>query len=99
MAYPAIPCPNGLAQLPTPDVSGIYFLWLNDRVVYVGQSRRIKARIFQHLEDASKTFDQFSFLRCSVLRLGEWERFYIESLTPRHNRCGERAPSRLGRVR
>lgn len=88
MAYPAIPCPTGLAQLPTPDVSGVYFLWRQARVVYVGQSRHVKARVLEHLADTSKKFDQFSYVRCGLLKLGEWERFYIESLTPEHNKCG-----------
>lgn len=87
MAIPSIPPRIDLSQLPRTTVTGIYFLWDGDRVVYVGQSKTIGWRIMQHLGDAAKKFDGISFLRCRLGSLNSWERQYIEGLLPRYNRC------------
>lgn len=67
--------------------SGIYFLWHKGEVVYVGQAKNMRTRICDHIGDPLKTFDAVSGFPCSLGRLGEMERHYIERLVPKYNRC------------
>lgn len=87
MARHHIPKPDGLSQLASAGVCGIYFLWLGDRIVYVGQSRLIRLRILQHIDDDVKTFDGLSFIECAPQSLNLRERYFIEALIPRYNVC------------
>jgi hypothetical protein len=87
MGINQIPKPDGMTQLASANVCGIYFLWLGQEIVYVGQSRAIHLRILQHLEDRTKKFDGLSFIVCHPHALNKRERYFIEALTPRYNAC------------
>lgn len=74
-------------SLPVNDgnACGIYFLILNNHVVYVGQSRHsIHARIKSHLRE--KTFDRYFILPCEPEDLDYLETKYIAEHTPVYNR-------------
>ena len=44
-------------------VRGIYFLYLEDKIVYIGKSNsNVMSRIARHDSDAHKIFDSFSFV-------------------------------------
>lgn len=88
MAEFKIPPPAALSQLPTRVAVGIYFLWQEGVIVYVGQSRDISERIGQHLQDRTKVFSEVSFIETHARRLDALERHYIDTLLPRYNRCG-----------
>lgn len=40
-------------------ITGIYFLWRNNKIVYIGESTCIISRVMQH--KSNKKFDRFSF--------------------------------------
>jgi hypothetical protein len=76
-----------MAQLANAKVCGIYFLWLGDKIVYVGQSHQIRLRVLQHVDEAVKVFDGLSFISCPSNELNRRERYFIEALIPRYNAC------------
>ena len=60
--------------------SGVYFLIKGDRVVYVGQSVNIFARISSHVQ--SKDFDSYAYVSCPIDKLDILESLYIHTLSP-----------------
>jgi excisionase family DNA binding protein len=60
---------------------GIYFLILNDAVVYVGQSRDCHARLREHERDGKK-FDKFHIIEAYPRDLNRLEAHYIRKLSP-----------------
>lgn len=40
---------------------GIYFLYKNNKIVYIGESNCIISRVSQHFKDNTKNFDSFTF--------------------------------------
>lgn len=87
MAVHLIPKPDGMAQLANAKLCGIYFLWLGDEIVYVGQSKLIRERILQHIDEDVKLFNGLSFIECRRQDLNRKERLFIEALMPRYNAC------------
>jgi hypothetical protein len=62
--------------------TGVYFLIDNDKVVYVGQSVNVYARIASHND---KVFDSFAFIPCKKKILDTLESLYIHILRPALN--------------
>lgn len=87
MAELEVPQADGLSQLPASTIAGVYFLWHGDLIVYVGQSHHITKRIFEHIKDRTKRFDGMSYIEIRKGRL-RLERYFIEKLLPKYNRCG-----------
>jgi hypothetical protein len=75
---------QGLRELPTGLFCGIYFLTLNNEVVYVGQSIDIPSRVTNH-RISKKTFDRVFFLRVPADHLLEVEKNFIKTLNPKYN--------------
>src|SRR5687768_14805861 len=67
---------------------GIYFLWHDDAIVYVGQSKNVSKRLVDHMMDRLKAFERVSFQPCPRKELLKTERYFIEALLPKYNRCG-----------
>lgn len=65
---------------------GIYFLIKRGRVVYVGQSTNIIARIAQHA--ASRSFGSWHWIQCTRDELNSAETQYIAALCPPWNKVG-----------
>ena len=67
------------------DVSqpGVYLLAMEDRIVYVGQSKNPHARIPQHKD---KEFTHVRILRCPERRLTYWESVLIRKINPVYNK-------------
>ena len=61
---------------------GVYFLISGNKVVYVGQSTNVYARISQHHD---KVFESFAFLPCEQKILDSLESLYIHILRPALN--------------
>lgn len=59
----------------------IYFLVYHNRVVYVGQTMMLPARLMSHREDEYKKFDRAFFLEVPDDMLDEIERHYIRLFT------------------
>ena len=78
--------------------TGVYFLVGGDRVVYVGQSVNVYARISQHHD---KLFDSFAFIPCEKSILNALESLYIHVLRPPLNgnqHGGKQAPLSLNKL-
>lgn len=65
------------------DACGIYFLLLNERVIYVGQSASIARRARAHRKTLS--FDEIHFIEVEKHKLNEAERKFILELKPEKN--------------
>mgnify|MGYP003651074284 CR=1 FL=1 len=66
-----------------PYCSGIYFLWEDGDVVYVGSSQDIRTRLAGHPKERRSM--RVSWLPCRMDNLRNSECFYIWSLSPRLN--------------
>lgn len=64
--------------------SGIYFLIHGKKVVYVGQSVNIYARVAAHKHD-KKIFDRFAYVPCPPVLMDKLESLYIHCLKPSLN--------------
>lgn len=73
---------------------GVYFLYLNGAVVYVGQAGNVRHRLGTHIAEGVKGFDAASCLPCSRQDLYEIERFFICKFVPAYNRCSLSAMAR-----
>lgn len=64
-------------------VCGVYFLFKDERVMYVGQSIDVFTRTYGH---GTRDWDTFSFLECPEDDLNRLEREYIAFYDPPYNR-------------
>lgn len=64
-------------------IVGVYFLINKGKIVYVGQSRNVHARLAVHLDE--KCFDSASVIPCKISELDEVELFYIRKFRPALN--------------
>jgi|TARA_R110000824_G_scaffold55225_1_gene152250 hypothetical protein len=69
-------------SVPYENQCGVYFLVKSDRVVYVGQSIKIGARITEHSK--TKDFDAYAYISCSKDKLDVLESLYIHTLNPEY---------------
>jgi hypothetical protein len=86
------------AANPYELATGVYFLVGGDKVVYVGQSVNVYARIPQHHD---KMFDSFAFIPCEKSMLNALESLYIHVLRPPLNgdqHGGKQAPLPLNKL-
>lgn len=63
-------------------IRGVYFLFDENVVVYIGQAINILRRITEHTD---KTFTSYSYIECSIAEMNELERKYIETYSPKYN--------------
>lgn len=84
---PELGQPVQMSSLPPPGTSGVYFLYRDGVVVYVGQGRNIRARIGAHISECLKFFDAVSFIACPLGELLSRERSFIRRLAPEYNQC------------
>lgn len=76
-----------LRKHPVEMLSGIYFLWYGDTLVYIGQSSNGTSRIMDHKKD--KLFDSWYWIPVVEKYLDDVEYFYIEKFKPEYNKvCG-----------
>jgi hypothetical protein len=73
---------------------GIYFLIRDGRVMYVGQSVNIDARIATHYRSPRRKFDGWHWLPCEPSALDALERRYLDALLPPWNADPETARKR-----
>ena len=83
--------PESVIDLKIP---GVYFLFKDNDLVYVGQSTHVPTRIASHVREGRLEFDKVSFIRVPPERLLEIEAYYIDLLWPEENQTGERAEIR-----
>jgi hypothetical protein len=75
-----------------PVISGIYFLFLGDELVYIGQSRDVHWRVRDHARSARMTFDKWSFVEVSEDDRLRVEENLIRRYKPRLNHTHAKAP-------
>jgi len=68
------------AAFPWEDVSGVYFLISEGKVVYVGQSVCIYSRLRTHIN-----FDKYAYVLCPTKMMDKLESLYIHLLRPERN--------------
>jgi hypothetical protein len=66
--------------VPMHTACGVYFLILEQKIVYVGQSTNVFSRIFTHAQ--TKTFDSYVYIPCDKEMLDKLESLYIHFLSP-----------------
>jgi hypothetical protein len=68
-----------VARADVPTTSGVYFLVKAGRVIYVGQSTNVFARLSAH---AAKDWDRMAYVPCDAVMLDRLESLYIHTLNP-----------------
>lgn len=76
-------------NLPGIDGPGVYLLLSGGEVSYVGRSRRMSARIAEHVE-RGRRFDAAFGIPAEEEELGRLEAALLRALRPAENRVGER---------
>jgi hypothetical protein len=79
---------RNLYKLPIEILStppGIYFLCMDEEIVYVGQALCVAKRISEHINDACKEFNQVYFIPCLKDRLNDFEMALIREFKPKYN--------------
>lgn len=67
-----------------PDGEGVYFLFNDNGLVYVGQAKSISARLHRH-DSASCWFTHFAAIWAPLALLNAVESYYLHSLRPALN--------------
>lgn len=74
---------KGICKYERVSVCGIYFLVLNESVVYVGQSIDIYSRTGNH---SDKLFNDIYIIECKQEKLNELEKHFILKYQPIYNK-------------
>ena len=69
-----------------PQLCGVYFLFRQNEIVYIGQSINVIQRIGAHVTERKKRFDRVLYLPCPQGLLDFYERELIFQFKPRYNR-------------
>lgn len=78
-----------LYKLPMEAINtppGIYFLCKGSAIQYIGQAANVSARVFTHMNEGLKDFDQVYFITCPINRLNKLESALIRYYQPPYNR-------------
>lgn len=75
-------------------IPGVYFLFQDETLVYVGQSTHVPTRIESHVREGRLKFNRVAFIKVPPENLLEVEAYYIDLLWPEENRTGDRAEIR-----
>lgn len=68
-------------------ICGVYFLWQNDTIVYIGMSKHIGNRLRSHASEKISFFDHFSFLQTeNDVEAANLERLFIANNDPKFNK-------------
>jgi len=72
--------------------SGIYFLFNNDDLVYIGQASNITRRILEHITEGTKIFNKVRYNIVPCESLNDVETTLIRSLKPCYNVAAKNGP-------
>lgn len=70
------------------NVAGVYFLFFNDKLLYVGGSADILFRVGQHVRSGSIPFTHYAIRPCAIRLIAEIEERYIKAWRPPYNAAG-----------
>lgn len=79
---------RAISAFKLPTGSGIYFLFQNRRLEYIGQATHLMRRIGQHMAEGVIQFDSASWVNCDVDQLNRLESAYIKAYRPTLNQRG-----------
>jgi hypothetical protein len=88
------PQDNGIPEIlwniegikPLEPIRAVYFLFLNEQIVYVGQSGNVHLRIQQHIKDREKQFNKVFYQPIpSDVDILAVEKQYILHFRPKYN--------------
>lgn len=86
---PVLPI-DRLRKLPEQqDCTGIYFLWLGEKLQYVGKSVDVWGRTRRHENEFRIDFDTWTSFSVEEASLKEYERAYIATYKPPYNYLGD----------
>ena len=78
------------------NMSGIYRLYKNDKIIYIGKSVCIKSRLTQHKKDKDIDYFDFTILN-NESNKNIYEVYYIDKYKPIYNKdCVEDSKSDIG---
>lgn len=60
---------------------GVYFLFDDDELIYIGSSINVHLRVAQH----TKTFTSYSFIKMPIKKARKLEKMYIKHYKPKYN--------------
>lgn len=66
--------------------SGIYFLFQDNELVYVGQAACLDIRLLTHISEGIKQFNRFAWIPCEKENLEYLEAQYILKFLPKYNK-------------
>lgn len=84
-------------RIPRVNFSGIYILFDDHRVMYVGQSKNILARIAAHSQNG-RAFTSYFVIPCLECDLDATEQYYIDLLQPPENKTDLMTARRVARL-
>lgn len=67
-----------------PFLIGVYFLFYNNEIVYVGKTTNGLSRVYSHIK--TKKFNRYSFILCDISKLNSTEEQYIIKYRPKYNK-------------
>lgn len=67
-------------------IVGIYFLYRDNKLIYIGQTTDLHSRLASHRSAATTKFDYFRLIPCSRFRLKHYESRLIAYFKPELNR-------------
>lgn len=73
-----------LAYIDSP--SGVYFLYHEEELVYIGKATNVSGRIVNHLREKLKDFNKVYFIRVDLESLNRVERDLIRKFKPKYNK-------------
>lgn len=76
---------SGYLRNMGPAASGVYFLFLEDSLQYVGKSTNICQRLPRHYSEMNFLWNNFSWIEMPDECAEEVEHFYIYAFNPAHN--------------
>ena len=72
-------------RMEVPAYPGIYFLMLDEEIIYIGKSTNVLTRLAAHIEKGRK-FTHFYAIPYPVEELDKKEQYYIDLLKPSQNK-------------
>jgi hypothetical protein len=75
-------------------ISAIYFLLDDDKIIYIGKTTDLDARICYH-KCTIKKFNRFRFIECSEEKLSYYEKRLIALFQPLENTYNKNHPEKL----
>jgi excinuclease UvrABC nuclease subunit len=70
----------------TLNISGIYLLFKDKELVYIGKSKYVYSRLTSHIIESVKDFDEMFVIPCDEVELAKLEYTAINEFSPRLNK-------------